>query len=149
MKQSNTIRVERAKMNITQKELAAATETNNITIGQIERGEVDPKVTTAYRIARFFGMKIGRKRGNFSWGHKCTFSEPVKRNKGPQEDNNKSYYCNESTFFHLLCLLSSPHEIQGKGESKNQYQEEEGYRCSIPQIQVLEALLVYLIGKGR
>jgi len=54
----NTIRVERAKKRITQKELADEVNVTRQAIWAIENGKVDPKIGLVFRIARFFKLKI-------------------------------------------------------------------------------------------
>jgi len=54
----NTIRVERAKKRITQKELADELNVTRQAIWAIENGKVDPKIGLVFRIARFFKLKI-------------------------------------------------------------------------------------------
>jgi putative transcriptional regulator len=53
----NTIRVERAKMQISQKELGEAIGLTGVAISQIETEKHDPKVSTAIKIAMFFGLE--------------------------------------------------------------------------------------------
>lgn len=55
----NTIRVERAKKRISQKELAEELGMTTQAIHLIEVGKSDPKLNTAFRIAKFFKLKIG------------------------------------------------------------------------------------------
>ena len=57
MKRTNIV-VRRAILNITQKELANKVNLSRQSIHLIETGQVDPKLSIAARIARFFGMKI-------------------------------------------------------------------------------------------
>lgn len=54
----NTIRVERAKMRISQEQLAEKIGMTKQGICLIERGESDPKVNNAIKIARFFGKEV-------------------------------------------------------------------------------------------
>lgn len=54
----NTIKVERARRNMTQSDLALAVGVTRKTINTIETGRFVPSVITAYRIARAFGLPI-------------------------------------------------------------------------------------------
>lgn len=54
----NTIKVERAKRNMTQAELAIKTGVSRKTINTIETGKFIPSTITALRIARAFELKI-------------------------------------------------------------------------------------------
>lgn len=54
----NTIKVERAKKNITQAELAEAIDVSRLTIHSIETGKFNPSVLTALKIARFFSITV-------------------------------------------------------------------------------------------
>lgn len=54
----NTIRVERAKMRITQEQLAEKVGMTKQGICLIETGKADPKVGNAIKIARFFGKEV-------------------------------------------------------------------------------------------
>lgn len=54
----NTIKVERAKKNITQKELAKQIGSSRQAIHQIECGKAEPRLCTAMKIAKFFGVKV-------------------------------------------------------------------------------------------
>lgn len=56
-KMKNNIRVERAKIRISQKELANHMGTTQATITSIENNKSDPKLSLAMRIAHFFGIK--------------------------------------------------------------------------------------------
>ncbi len=50
----NTVRVERAKSNITQENLAEAVGVSRQTIHAIETGKFSPSVITALKIAKYF-----------------------------------------------------------------------------------------------
>ncbi len=54
----NTIRVERAKQNITQGELAKAIGVSRQTIHAIETGKFSPSVITALKISRYFETTV-------------------------------------------------------------------------------------------
>lgn len=54
----NTIRVERAKLRISQSELAEKVGMSFQGIHLIESGKTDPKVNNALKIARFFGKEV-------------------------------------------------------------------------------------------
>ena len=54
----NTIRVERAKQNMTQGELAEAIGVSRQTIHAIETGKFAPSVITALKISQFFGTTV-------------------------------------------------------------------------------------------
>jgi putative transcriptional regulator len=54
----NTIRVERAKKRITQKQLAVDVETSRQTIHLIETEKSEPKLSLAIKIARYFERKV-------------------------------------------------------------------------------------------
>ena len=51
----NSIRVQRAVMNITQQELAQAVGVSRQTINSVESGRYIPSTTLALKIARYFG----------------------------------------------------------------------------------------------
>lgn len=55
---TNTIKVERAKKNITQAELAAQVDVSRQTINSIEIGKFVPSTLLAMKIARFFACKV-------------------------------------------------------------------------------------------
>ncbi len=57
-KMQNTVRVERAKHNITQKELAVAIGVSRQTIHAIETGKFSPSVVTSLKIAKFFETSV-------------------------------------------------------------------------------------------
>ena len=57
MKLKNTIRVERAKLRITQKELAKYCQVSHQAIQKIENGS-HPNLITAFRIAEYFDCSI-------------------------------------------------------------------------------------------
>lgn len=44
---------------IKQEELAAALEVSRQTIGSLENGRYNPSIVLAFKIARYFGMRIG------------------------------------------------------------------------------------------
>jgi len=54
----NTIRVERAKQNMTQGELAEAIGVSRQTIHAIETGKFAPSVITALKISQFFNTTV-------------------------------------------------------------------------------------------
>lgn len=54
----NTIRVERAKIEISQQELAEKVEVSRQTIHSIERGKKTPSVELAIRMARYFKIPV-------------------------------------------------------------------------------------------
>ena len=54
----NTIRVERAKQNMTQGELAEAIGVSRQTIHAIETGKFAPSVITALRISQYFNTTV-------------------------------------------------------------------------------------------
>lgn len=54
----NTIRVERAKLQITQSQLAAEIGLTGTAISNIETEKSEPKVKTALKIAEYFKLKI-------------------------------------------------------------------------------------------
>ncbi|GAA4461485.1 helix-turn-helix transcriptional regulator [Nemorincola caseinilytica] len=54
----NTIKVERARHNMTQAELADKVNVTRQTINAIEASKYDPSATLAFRIARVFGVRV-------------------------------------------------------------------------------------------
>jgi putative transcriptional regulator len=54
----NTIKVERAKKNITQADLAEAIDVSRLTIHSIETGKFNPSILIALKIARFFDIAV-------------------------------------------------------------------------------------------
>jgi putative transcriptional regulator len=54
----NTIKVERARKNITQADLAEAIDVSRLTIHSIETGKFNPSILTALKIARFFNIPV-------------------------------------------------------------------------------------------
>ena len=56
----NTIKVERAKKNITQADLAEAIDVSRLTIHSIETGKFNPSIMTALKIARFFDTSVDK-----------------------------------------------------------------------------------------
>lgn len=54
----NRLKVFRAMHNLTQEELAKALGVSRQTIIAIEKGKYDPSLRLAFKIARFFGVKI-------------------------------------------------------------------------------------------
>ncbi len=54
----NRLRELREKKSLTQEELARALGVTRQTIIAIEKGKYDPSLKLAFRIARFFGVKI-------------------------------------------------------------------------------------------
>lgn len=55
---TNSIKVERAKKNITQAELAAQVNVSRQTINSIEIGKFIPSTLLALKIARFFACRV-------------------------------------------------------------------------------------------
>ncbi len=55
---NNTIRVERAKLDISQQDLAEKVHVSRQTIHSIERGKKIPSVELAIKIAQFFGVAV-------------------------------------------------------------------------------------------
>ncbi|ATU08347.1 helix-turn-helix transcriptional regulator [Methanohalophilus portucalensis] len=54
----NTLKVWRAKKDITQEHLANEMEVTRQTINAIERGKYDPSIKLAFKMARFFECSI-------------------------------------------------------------------------------------------
>jgi putative transcriptional regulator len=54
----NTLKVWRAKKDITQDDLANEMEVTRQTINAIERGKYDPSIKLAFKMARFFECSI-------------------------------------------------------------------------------------------
>jgi putative transcriptional regulator len=54
----NTIKVERAKKNITQAELAEVLNVSRLTIHSIEAGKFNPSVVIALKMARYFKINV-------------------------------------------------------------------------------------------
>jgi putative transcriptional regulator len=54
----NTIKVERAKKNITQADLAEAIDVSRLTIHSIETGKFNPSILIVLKIARFFDISV-------------------------------------------------------------------------------------------
>ena len=54
----NSIRVERAKIRISQEDLAEAIKATRQSIHLIENGKTEPKLSMAFRISQYFGLKI-------------------------------------------------------------------------------------------
>ncbi len=54
----NRLKVYRAMHNLTQEELAKALGVSRQTIIAIEKGKYDPSLRLAFKIARFFGVRI-------------------------------------------------------------------------------------------
>ena len=57
-KLTNTIRVERARHDITQGELAYQVDCSRVTIHNIERGKYEPKTMLALKIAKYFNKRV-------------------------------------------------------------------------------------------
>jgi putative transcriptional regulator len=55
----NDLKVRRARVDVTQKELADAVNVTRQTINAIERGRYDPSLELAFALADFFGCDIG------------------------------------------------------------------------------------------
>lgn len=58
MELRNTLKVWRAKSDITQQQLADAVELSRQTVNSIEKGRFVPSVMTALRLARYFGTSV-------------------------------------------------------------------------------------------
>ena len=58
LKLRNFVRMHRARLDITQEELALKLGVSRQTIHAIERGKVEPSVALALKIARFFEMQV-------------------------------------------------------------------------------------------
>lgn len=54
----NTIKVERAKKNITQADLAEFIDVSRLTIHSIETGKFNPSILIALKIARYFDIRV-------------------------------------------------------------------------------------------
>lgn len=54
----NTIKVERAKKNITQAELAEVLNVSRLTVHSIEVGKFNPSVLIALKMARYFNVAV-------------------------------------------------------------------------------------------
>ena len=54
----NLVRMHRARLDITQEQLAKAVGVSRQTIHAIERGKAEPSVALALRLARLFAMKV-------------------------------------------------------------------------------------------
>ena len=54
----NTIKVERAKKNITQADLAESIDVSRLTIHSIETGKFNPSILIALKIARYFDIRV-------------------------------------------------------------------------------------------
>lgn len=54
----NTIRVERAKKDITQAELAVVLNVSRLTVHSIEAGKFNPSILIALKMARYFGVPV-------------------------------------------------------------------------------------------
>lgn len=54
----NTVKVERAKRNITQAELADALDVSRLTIHSIEAGKFNPSVQLALKMAHYFNVSV-------------------------------------------------------------------------------------------
>ena len=54
----NLVRMHRARLDITQEQLAKAVGVSRQTIHAIERGKAEPSVALALRLARLFTMKV-------------------------------------------------------------------------------------------
>lgn len=54
----NTIKVQRAKKDITQADLAEAIDVSRLSIHSIETGKFNPSILTALRIARYFDIPV-------------------------------------------------------------------------------------------
>lgn len=54
----NSIKIERAKKNITQAELAKELDVSRLTVHSIEAGKFNPSVLLALKMARYFGVSL-------------------------------------------------------------------------------------------
>jgi len=54
----NTLKIERAKKNITQADLAKELEVSRLTIHSIESGKFNPSVQLALKMAAFFKVRV-------------------------------------------------------------------------------------------
>ena len=54
----NTIKIERAKKNITQSELAKVLNVSRLTVHSIEVGKFNPSVIIALKMARYFNIAV-------------------------------------------------------------------------------------------
>lgn len=54
----NSIKVERARINISQAELAGRVNVSRLTIHSIETGKFNPSVQLALKLARYFKVKV-------------------------------------------------------------------------------------------
>jgi putative transcriptional regulator len=55
---NNRLEAIRKQRNITQEELAEKLEVSRQTIGSLENGRYNPSILLAFKVARFFGMRI-------------------------------------------------------------------------------------------
>lgn len=58
MKLKNFVKMHRARLDMTQEQLARAVGVSRQTIHAIERGKAEPSVALALRLARLFEMKV-------------------------------------------------------------------------------------------
>ncbi|MBN2082497.1 helix-turn-helix transcriptional regulator [bacterium] len=58
MKLKNFVKMHRARLDMTQEELAKAVGVSRQTIHAIERGKAEPSVTLALKLARLFELKV-------------------------------------------------------------------------------------------
>jgi len=58
MKLKNFVKMHRARLDITQEQLAKAVGVSRQTIHAIERGKAEPSVALALKLARLFEMKV-------------------------------------------------------------------------------------------
>jgi putative transcriptional regulator len=54
----NSLKVERARINISQAELASKVNVSRLTIHSIETGKFNPSVQLALKLARYFKVKV-------------------------------------------------------------------------------------------
>jgi putative transcriptional regulator len=59
MRLKNLVRMHRARLDITQQQLAEAVEVSRQAIHAIERGKAEPSVTLALKLAALFQMPVG------------------------------------------------------------------------------------------
>jgi putative transcriptional regulator len=58
MKLRNFVKMHRARLDMTQEQLARAVGVSRQTIHAVERGKAEPSVTLALKLARLFEMKV-------------------------------------------------------------------------------------------
>jgi putative transcriptional regulator len=58
MKLKNNVRMHRARLDLSQEELAKAVGVSRQTIHAVERGKAEPSVTLALKLARLFELRV-------------------------------------------------------------------------------------------